>query len=64
MGIEYDGWRVHGDATHFHDDREKAAVLQLEGWIMLQVTSAWTDDLLVGRVRTALAQREGPLPSF
>lgn len=57
IGIEYDGWSVHGDRTHFDRDRDKVAALQLLGWIILQVTSAWTSQLLISRVRQAIALR-------
>lgn len=57
IAIEYDGFDVHHDATHFHRDREKAALLQLDGWIVLQVTKRWTAEVLVARVRRALALR-------
>jgi hypothetical protein len=33
------------------------ALLQLEGWLVLQVTSDWTDEILVHRVRAPLARR-------
>ena len=64
ISIEYDGWQVHNDAAHFHTDRDKAAMLQLEGWITLQVTSLWSAELLVERVRMALAQRGVSVPAF
>lgn len=57
VAIEYDGYDVHRDATHFHRDREKAALLQLIGWIVLQVTKSWSAQVLVDRVRQALALR-------
>ncbi|HWG73843.1 MAG TPA: type IV toxin-antitoxin system AbiEi family antitoxin domain-containing protein [Acidimicrobiales bacterium] len=57
IGIEYDGWSFHSDATHFHHDRDKSARLQLEGWIVLQVTSGWTAELLVARVAAAIELR-------
>jgi len=48
---------VHGDERHFHSDREKLALLQLEGWLILQVTAAWSAEVLVERVAAALSQR-------
>lgn len=59
VGIEYDGWRVHRDVRHFHRDRDKLALLQLAGWIILQVTSEWSAELLVSRVRQALDMAQG-----
>lgn len=64
IAIEYDGWQVHADATHFHRDREKASILALDGWITLQVTSAWTETVLVQRVRSALTRRDTHRRSF
>jgi hypothetical protein len=61
IGVEYDGWGVHGDRTHFHSDRDKVALLQLAGWIILQVTSRWTPELVVARVSHAIALRGGTL---
>jgi hypothetical protein len=58
IGIEYDGWQVHGSHQHFHADRDKLAVLQLEGWIVLSVTSIWTAEVLVARVKVAIGQRQ------
>lgn len=57
IAIEYDGWTIHADRSHFHKDREKVSALQLLGWIVLQVTSGWTAELLVERVRRAIAVR-------
>jgi hypothetical protein len=57
VGIEYDGLRVHSDFRHFHSDREKSSLLQLYGWLMLQVTATWTSTMLVDRVSAALGQR-------
>lgn len=57
IAIEYDGLATHADPRHFHSDRHKATVLQLEGWLVLQVTSDWTEEVLVQRVRAALARR-------
>jgi hypothetical protein len=57
IGIDYDGWSVHHDASHFHGDRERQAAFQLEGWILLQVTLAWTAEQLVERVAAAIERR-------
>lgn len=59
IAIEYDGLGAHGDVRHFHSDRHKSTVLQLHGWMVLQVTSDWTAEMLVHRVRAALAARSG-----
>jgi len=59
VAIEYDGLATHGDQRHFYSDRHKATVLQLEGWIVLKVTSDWTAEILVQRVRAAFARRRG-----
>ncbi|MGI8751754.1 MAG: hypothetical protein ACR2MN_05495 [Acidimicrobiales bacterium] len=59
IAIEYDGLAIHGDDRHFHSDRHKATVLALQGWIVLQVTSDWTAEMLVQRVRAAFARRQG-----
>lgn len=64
IGIEYDGWSVHGDASHFHRDRDRSARLQLEGWIILQVTSAWTAEILIGRIAKAIEVRGGVGPTM
>ena len=61
IAIEYDGIAIHGDLRHFHSDRHKATVLQLAGWIVLQVTSDWTAEILVQRV-TAAFSRHGRGP--
>lgn len=58
IGIEYDGWAVHGDRTHFHRDRDRLALFQLAGWLILQVTSRWTADLVVARLAQAIALRK------
>lgn len=55
VAIEYDGWHVHRDRTHFDDDRDKVVLLELMGWIVLPVTAAWTAERLVERTRSAIA---------
>ena len=62
IGIEYDGLDSHRDDPHFHSDREKITLLQLDGWLILQVTARWTAEVLVNRVSAALSRRR-PQPS-
>jgi very-short-patch-repair endonuclease len=57
IAVEYDGVSVHDDRRHFFADRDKTATLQLVGWMVLQVTAQWTEELLVDRVRQAIDLR-------
>ena len=57
IAVEFDGWSVHGDHTHFHGDRKRLFQFEMEGWLVLLVTQQWSSTELVNAVRAAIAQR-------
>ena len=54
VAIELDGFSIHGDRTHFDNDRERRTLLELAGWQVLQFTAKTPPDLLVRAVRHKL----------
>ncbi len=58
VGLEWDGFAEHGlIRSTFDDDRIRDAELQLQGWLMLHMTSATSGPQLVRWVERALDAR-------
>lgn len=57
VGLEFDGWDVHGTFEAFHGDRRRPRTLVANGWAMLPVTSRTDPAELMEVVRATLAAR-------
>lgn len=55
VGLEFDGWDVHGTFTAFHGDRDRTRILVALGWTLLPVTARTRPADLVRQVRATLA---------
>lgn len=51
VAIEYDGWDTHRTRTAFDADRRRDRILQLNGWVVLRLTSQTSDTEIVETVR-------------
>lgn len=51
VAIEYDGWDTHRTRTAFDADRHRDRLLQLDGWVVLRITSRTSDAEIVETVR-------------
>lgn len=54
VAIEYDGWDAHRSRTSFDADRKRDRLLQLDGWVVLRITSQTSDADIVDTVRAIL----------
>ncbi len=43
LAIEYDGWDTHKTRTAFDADRRRDRILQMNGWVVLRLTSQTSD---------------------
>jgi very-short-patch-repair endonuclease len=55
LAIEYDGWDTHRTRTAFDADRRRDRILQVNGWVVLRLTSTTTDREIVASVRAFVA---------
>jgi hypothetical protein len=56
LAIELDGWKTHGTRSAFHDDRERDALLAIEGWHVVRFS--WeTIDLLPRTIRSFMSRK-------
>jgi hypothetical protein len=51
LAIEYDGWDTHRTRSAFDADRRRDRILQLNGWVVLRVTSQTSDAEIVETIR-------------
>ena len=51
LAIEYDGWDTHKTRTAFDADRRRDRILQVNGWVVLRLTSKTSDAEIVETVR-------------
>jgi hypothetical protein len=51
VAIEYDGWETHSSRSSFDSDRKRDRLLQLDGWVVLRITSTTPDSEIVESVR-------------
>jgi hypothetical protein len=51
LAIEYDGWDTHKTRVAFDADRRRDRILQLNGWVVLRLTSKTSDAEIVESVR-------------
>ena len=51
VAIEYDGWETHSSRSSFDSDRRRDRLLQLDGWVVLRLTSTTPDAEIVETVR-------------
>jgi very-short-patch-repair endonuclease len=58
--VECDGWEYHGLRRKFRSDRDKTTELELAGWLVVLVTSDMSREVVLDRIRRALALRSGP----
>jgi hypothetical protein len=56
VAIEYDGWDTHRSRSSFDADRQRDRLLQLDGWVVLRVTSKTADAELVDTLRAFVRQ--------
>jgi very-short-patch-repair endonuclease len=56
VAIELDGWDTHRTRTAFDEDRARANLLVLDGWVILRFTSRSTADEVCQQVAAALAR--------
>jgi hypothetical protein len=52
VAIEYDGWDTHRSRSSFDADRRRDRLLQLDGWVVVRITSRTSDAELLDTVRT------------
>jgi hypothetical protein len=55
VAIEYDGWDTHRTRTAFDADRRRDRILQLNGWVVLRITSQTPDAEIVETIRAFVA---------
>jgi very-short-patch-repair endonuclease len=55
LAIEYDGWDTHRTRAAFDADRRRDRILQLNGWVVLRLTSKTSDAEIVATVRAFVA---------
>ncbi len=53
LGIEYDGWTVHGTRSAFEHDRERDNALAAAGWTVLRYTAGMSPERLVAAALAA-----------
>jgi very-short-patch-repair endonuclease len=51
LAIEYDGWDTHRTRSAFDADRRRDRILQVNGWVVLRLTSKTSDAEIVETVR-------------
>ena len=51
VAIEYDGWETHSSRSSFDSDRRRDRLLQLDGWVVLRITSKTSDAEMLESVR-------------
>jgi len=51
VAIEYDGWESHRSRSSFDSDRRRDRILQVNGWVVLRLTSTTSDAEIVETVR-------------
>jgi hypothetical protein len=51
IAIEYDGWESHSSRSSFDSDRRRDRILQVNGWVVLRLTSKTSDAEIVETVR-------------
>jgi hypothetical protein len=51
VAVEYDGWDTHKTRTAFDADRRRDRILQVNGWVVLRLTSKTSDAEIVETVR-------------
>jgi very-short-patch-repair endonuclease len=59
VAIEFAGFEWHGQRHRFDSDAARTTELQLQGWLVVTVTSEHSREDVVDRVRRALALRAG-----
>lgn len=57
LAIELDGWNSHGSRFAFHDDRERDALLAIEGWQVVRFSTE-TVHLLPQTVRSVMNRKK------
>jgi hypothetical protein len=50
VAVEYDGWDTHRTRTAFDADRRRDRILQMNGWVVLRLTSQTSDAEIVRTV--------------
>lgn len=51
LAIEYDGWESHMTRSSFDADRRRDRILQVNGWVVLRLTSTTSDAEIIESVR-------------
>lgn len=51
VALEYDGWDAHRSRSSFDSDRRRDRLLQLDGWVVLRITSQTPDAEILESVR-------------
>jgi hypothetical protein len=55
LAVEYDGWDAHRSRSAFDADRRRDRILQVNGWVVLRLTSQTSDTEIVESVRPFVA---------
>jgi very-short-patch-repair endonuclease len=55
VAIEYDGWDTHKTRIAFDADRRRDRILQVDGWVVLRLTSKTSDTEIVETIRSFVA---------
>ncbi len=55
VAIEYDGWDTHRTRIAFDADRRRDRILQVDGWVVLRLTSKTSDTEIVEALRALVA---------
>jgi very-short-patch-repair endonuclease len=56
VALEYDGWETHRSRSSFDSDRKRDRLLQLDGWIVLRLTSTTPDAEIVETLRAFVSK--------
>lgn len=60
LGVEYDGWEVHGTRSAFEHDRARDNALAAAGWTILRYTSGMSREQLMDAARAAYGDGDRP----